>query len=169
MCLHLPADGLISYSAPEGQLMMPPSSPIACLNDSTYDGVHERRRVKRSLFTTSLFHAGCVWLLSSHAGGCLGGWASWRTAWSAWTTFWRPVSTTCGRATTIWAGRMTRWALRDTWKWNLFLTGSVTSPPWRCGHLFGFTSADQSSICWGVSIKNCYGEHSKTFASPGSQ
>uniref|UniRef100_A0A674MDX1 receptor protein-tyrosine kinase n=1 Tax=Takifugu rubripes TaxID=31033 RepID=A0A674MDX1_TAKRU len=36
-------DGLISYSAPEGQLMMPPASPNACLNDSTYDGVHERR------------------------------------------------------------------------------------------------------------------------------
>uniref|UniRef100_A0A674N7P0 receptor protein-tyrosine kinase n=1 Tax=Takifugu rubripes TaxID=31033 RepID=A0A674N7P0_TAKRU len=38
-------DGLISYSAPEGQLMMPPASPNACLNDSTYDGVHERRRL----------------------------------------------------------------------------------------------------------------------------
>lgn len=53
-------DGLISYSAPEGQLMMPPGSPIACLNDSTYDGVHERRRVKRTFVTTSLLHAGCV-------------------------------------------------------------------------------------------------------------
>lgn len=40
-----PADGLISYSTPEGQLMMPPGYPIASLNDSTYDGVHERRRV----------------------------------------------------------------------------------------------------------------------------
>uniref|UniRef100_A0A8P4GTH2 Discoidin domain-containing receptor 2 n=1 Tax=Dicentrarchus labrax TaxID=13489 RepID=A0A8P4GTH2_DICLA len=38
-------DGLISYSAPEGQLMMPPGYPIASLNDSTYDGVHERRRL----------------------------------------------------------------------------------------------------------------------------
>uniref|UniRef100_H3C501 Discoidin domain-containing receptor 2 n=1 Tax=Tetraodon nigroviridis TaxID=99883 RepID=H3C501_TETNG len=38
-------DGLISYSAPEGQYMMPPGSPIACLNDSTYDGVRERRRL----------------------------------------------------------------------------------------------------------------------------
>lgn len=40
-----PADGLISYSTPEGQLMMPPGYPIASLNDSTYDGAHERRRV----------------------------------------------------------------------------------------------------------------------------
>ncbi|KAL3062354.1 hypothetical protein OYC64_002210 [Pagothenia borchgrevinki] len=38
-------DGLISYSAPEGQLMMPPGYPIASLNDSTYDGAHERRRL----------------------------------------------------------------------------------------------------------------------------
>uniref|UniRef100_A0A8C9YTC6 receptor protein-tyrosine kinase n=1 Tax=Sander lucioperca TaxID=283035 RepID=A0A8C9YTC6_SANLU len=38
-------DGLISYSAPEGQLMMPPGYPIASLNDSTYDGVHEKRRL----------------------------------------------------------------------------------------------------------------------------
>lgn len=38
-------EGLISYSAPEGQLMMPPGSPIANLNDSTYDGAHERRRL----------------------------------------------------------------------------------------------------------------------------
>uniref|UniRef100_A0A4W6G6C4 Discoidin domain-containing receptor 2 n=1 Tax=Lates calcarifer TaxID=8187 RepID=A0A4W6G6C4_LATCA len=38
-------DGLITYSAPEGQLMMPPGYPIASLNDSTYDGVHERRRL----------------------------------------------------------------------------------------------------------------------------
>lgn len=40
-----PADGLISYGTPEGQLMMPPGYPIASLNDSTYDGAHERRRV----------------------------------------------------------------------------------------------------------------------------
>lgn len=38
-------DGLISYSTPEGQLMMPPGYPIASLNDSTYDGAHERRRL----------------------------------------------------------------------------------------------------------------------------
>uniref|UniRef100_A0A8D3B3Q1 Discoidin domain-containing receptor 2 n=1 Tax=Scophthalmus maximus TaxID=52904 RepID=A0A8D3B3Q1_SCOMX len=38
-------DGLISYGAPEGQLMMPPGYPIASLNDSTYDGAHERRRL----------------------------------------------------------------------------------------------------------------------------
>uniref|UniRef100_A0A665VIP1 Discoidin domain-containing receptor 2 n=1 Tax=Echeneis naucrates TaxID=173247 RepID=A0A665VIP1_ECHNA len=38
-------DGLISYAAPEGQLMMPPGYPIASLNDSTYDGAHERRRL----------------------------------------------------------------------------------------------------------------------------
>uniref|UniRef100_A0A3P9L0H6 Discoidin domain-containing receptor 2 n=1 Tax=Oryzias latipes TaxID=8090 RepID=A0A3P9L0H6_ORYLA len=36
-------DGLISYSAPEGQLMMPPGYPPASLNDSIYDGTHERR------------------------------------------------------------------------------------------------------------------------------
>ncbi|KAF6716962.1 Discoidin domain-containing receptor 2, partial [Oryzias melastigma] len=36
-------DGLISYSAPEGQLMMPPAYPPASLNDSIYDGTHERR------------------------------------------------------------------------------------------------------------------------------
>ncbi len=44
-CPLPPADGLISYSAPEGQLMMPPGYPIASLNDSTYDGAHERRPV----------------------------------------------------------------------------------------------------------------------------
>ncbi|KAM4746242.1 discoidin domain-containing receptor 2 isoform 2-T2 [Anableps anableps] len=39
-------DGLISYSAPEGQLMMSPSSPsVISLNDSTYDGVHEKRKL----------------------------------------------------------------------------------------------------------------------------
>ncbi|XP_061748424.1 discoidin domain-containing receptor 2 isoform X3 [Nerophis ophidion] len=38
-------DGLISYSAPEGQLMAPPGSPVASLNDSTYDGVHEKRKL----------------------------------------------------------------------------------------------------------------------------
>lgn len=35
--------------------MMPPGSPIACLNDSTYDGVHERRRVERTRATAPLF------------------------------------------------------------------------------------------------------------------
>ncbi|XP_070820825.1 discoidin domain-containing receptor 2 [Chaetodon trifascialis] len=39
-------DGLISYSTPEGQLMMPPGyASYASLNDSTYDGVHEKRRL----------------------------------------------------------------------------------------------------------------------------
>ncbi|XP_005730675.1 discoidin domain-containing receptor 2 isoform X2 [Pundamilia nyererei] len=38
-------DGLISYSAPEGQRMQPPGYPIANLNDSTYDGVHERGKL----------------------------------------------------------------------------------------------------------------------------
>uniref|UniRef100_A0A667X8E8 receptor protein-tyrosine kinase n=1 Tax=Myripristis murdjan TaxID=586833 RepID=A0A667X8E8_9TELE len=42
-------DGLISYSAPEGQPMMPPGYPIASLNDSTYDGAHERRRLSGGL------------------------------------------------------------------------------------------------------------------------
>ncbi|XP_030581560.1 discoidin domain-containing receptor 2-like isoform X3 [Archocentrus centrarchus] len=42
-------DGLISYSAPEGQRMMPPGYPIATLNDSTYDGVHERGRLSGGL------------------------------------------------------------------------------------------------------------------------
>uniref|UniRef100_G3NAS5 Discoidin domain receptor family, member 2, like n=1 Tax=Gasterosteus aculeatus TaxID=69293 RepID=G3NAS5_GASAC len=37
-------DGLISYGAPEGQFMMPPGFPNVSLNDSTYDGAHERRR-----------------------------------------------------------------------------------------------------------------------------
>uniref|UniRef100_A0A3Q3XAQ6 receptor protein-tyrosine kinase n=1 Tax=Mola mola TaxID=94237 RepID=A0A3Q3XAQ6_MOLML len=48
-------DGLISYSAPEGQLMMPPGYPIASLNDSTYDGAHERRRVTHALCTHGSF------------------------------------------------------------------------------------------------------------------
>uniref|UniRef100_A0AAQ5XTU7 Discoidin domain-containing receptor 2 n=1 Tax=Amphiprion ocellaris TaxID=80972 RepID=A0AAQ5XTU7_AMPOC len=42
-------DGLISYAAPEGQLMMPPGYPIASLNDSTYDGTRERRRLSGGL------------------------------------------------------------------------------------------------------------------------
>ncbi|RXM93481.1 Discoidin domain-containing receptor 2 [Acipenser ruthenus] len=36
-------DGLLSYSAPEGQIMAVPGYPIAYLNDSTYDGFLERR------------------------------------------------------------------------------------------------------------------------------
>uniref|UniRef100_A0A7N6AK80 receptor protein-tyrosine kinase n=1 Tax=Anabas testudineus TaxID=64144 RepID=A0A7N6AK80_ANATE len=36
-------EGLISYSAPEGQLMQQPGHPIANFSDSTYDGVNERR------------------------------------------------------------------------------------------------------------------------------
>lgn len=58
------ADGLISYSTPEGQLMMPPGYPIASLNDSTYDGVHERRRVAYDEKTNNKTSA--VWLHSSH-------------------------------------------------------------------------------------------------------
>uniref|UniRef100_A0A674CZP8 Discoidin domain-containing receptor 2 n=1 Tax=Salmo trutta TaxID=8032 RepID=A0A674CZP8_SALTR len=42
-------DGLTSYSSPEGQLMMPPGYPIASLNDSTYDGAHERRKLSGGL------------------------------------------------------------------------------------------------------------------------
>uniref|UniRef100_A0A3P8VPI4 receptor protein-tyrosine kinase n=1 Tax=Cynoglossus semilaevis TaxID=244447 RepID=A0A3P8VPI4_CYNSE len=38
-------DGLISYSTPEGQLMKLPGFPVVSLNDSTYDGVQERRRL----------------------------------------------------------------------------------------------------------------------------
>ncbi|KAL6466154.1 hypothetical protein MHYP_G00262870 [Metynnis hypsauchen] len=38
-------DGLTAYSAPEGQTMMAPGYPITSLNDSTYDGVLERRRL----------------------------------------------------------------------------------------------------------------------------
>uniref|UniRef100_A0A8C7C157 receptor protein-tyrosine kinase n=1 Tax=Oncorhynchus kisutch TaxID=8019 RepID=A0A8C7C157_ONCKI len=36
-------------SSPEGQLMMPPGYPIASLNDSTYDGAHERRKLSGGL------------------------------------------------------------------------------------------------------------------------
>ncbi|KAM9394027.1 LOW QUALITY PROTEIN: discoidin domain-containing receptor 2 [Pholidichthys leucotaenia] len=42
-------DGLISYSAPEGQRMMLPGYPIASLNDSTYDGAHDRRKLLNGL------------------------------------------------------------------------------------------------------------------------
>ncbi|XP_053509953.1 discoidin domain-containing receptor 2 [Ictalurus furcatus] len=38
-------DGLTAYTAPEGHTMMAPGYPITPLNDSTYDGVQERRRV----------------------------------------------------------------------------------------------------------------------------
>ncbi|CAG5917382.1 unnamed protein product [Menidia menidia] len=38
-------DGLMSYSAPEGQLMVLPGYSSVSLMDSTYDGVHERRRL----------------------------------------------------------------------------------------------------------------------------
>ncbi|XP_062873692.1 discoidin domain-containing receptor 2 [Trichomycterus rosablanca] len=38
-------DGLTAYSAPEGHTMMAPGYPITPLNDSTYDGVQERRRL----------------------------------------------------------------------------------------------------------------------------
>ncbi|XP_034152435.1 discoidin domain-containing receptor 2 isoform X2 [Esox lucius] len=43
-------DGLISYSSPEGQQMYSsPGYPIVSLNDSTYDGVHERRKLSGGL------------------------------------------------------------------------------------------------------------------------
>ncbi|MEQ2254857.1 hypothetical protein ILYODFUR_007913 [Ilyodon furcidens] len=42
-------DGLVSYSAPEGQLMMLPSYPHISLNDSTYDGVHDKRKLSGGL------------------------------------------------------------------------------------------------------------------------
>uniref|UniRef100_A0A8C7LVT9 Discoidin domain-containing receptor 2 n=1 Tax=Oncorhynchus mykiss TaxID=8022 RepID=A0A8C7LVT9_ONCMY len=42
-------DGLTSYSSPEGQVMMPPGYPIASLNDSTYDGAHERGKLSGGL------------------------------------------------------------------------------------------------------------------------
>ncbi|CAL8348265.1 unnamed protein product [Lota lota] len=42
-------DGLVSYSSAEGQLMMPPGYPIASLNDSIYDGTHQRRRLSGGL------------------------------------------------------------------------------------------------------------------------
>ncbi|KAG9261577.1 discoidin domain-containing receptor 2-like [Astyanax mexicanus] len=38
-------DGLTAYSAPEGQTMMAPGFPNTLLNDSTYDGVLERRQL----------------------------------------------------------------------------------------------------------------------------
>ncbi|XP_035235726.1 discoidin domain-containing receptor 2 isoform X2 [Anguilla anguilla] len=38
-------DGLTSYSAPEGQVMAAPGYPITSLNDSTYDGYLERRKL----------------------------------------------------------------------------------------------------------------------------
>ncbi|KAJ8005616.1 hypothetical protein DPEC_G00119790 [Dallia pectoralis] len=42
-------DGLISYSSPEGQLMLPPGHPIASLNDSTYDGDHRLKKLSGGL------------------------------------------------------------------------------------------------------------------------
>ncbi|KAG7481023.1 hypothetical protein MATL_G00062310 [Megalops atlanticus] len=38
-------DGLTGYSSPEGQVMAAPGYPISNLNDSTYDGYHERRKL----------------------------------------------------------------------------------------------------------------------------
>ncbi|XP_036383144.1 discoidin domain-containing receptor 2 [Megalops cyprinoides] len=38
-------DGLTAYSSPEGQVMAAPGYPISNLNDSTYDGYHERRKL----------------------------------------------------------------------------------------------------------------------------
>ncbi|XP_037114868.1 discoidin domain-containing receptor 2 [Syngnathus acus] len=42
-------DGLISYSAPEGQLMTQLGLPTAVLNDSTYDGTHQKRKLSGGL------------------------------------------------------------------------------------------------------------------------
>ncbi|XP_076127216.1 discoidin domain-containing receptor 2 [Alosa pseudoharengus] len=42
-------DGLTAYSAPEGQVMMAPGYSVATLNDSTYDGVFERRKLSGGL------------------------------------------------------------------------------------------------------------------------
>lgn len=46
VCVCRPTDGLISYTAPEGQLMAQPGLPTAILNDTTYDGTHQKRPVK---------------------------------------------------------------------------------------------------------------------------
>lgn len=47
---------------------MPPGSPIACLNDSTYDGVHERRQVECTHATCSALAVSdcCVVTVVSH-------------------------------------------------------------------------------------------------------
>nr|XP_021329693.1 discoidin domain-containing receptor 2 [Danio rerio]XP_693702.4 discoidin domain-containing receptor 2 [Danio rerio] len=42
-------DGLMAYSSPEGQIMMAPGFPITSLNDSTYDGPLERRKLSGGL------------------------------------------------------------------------------------------------------------------------
>ncbi|XP_051548684.1 discoidin domain-containing receptor 2-like [Myxocyprinus asiaticus] len=42
-------DGLTAYSSPEGQTMMAPGHPITPLNDSTYDGALERRKLSGGL------------------------------------------------------------------------------------------------------------------------
>ncbi|CAL8263338.1 unnamed protein product [Boreogadus saida] len=42
-------DGLVAYSAAEGQVMRPPGFALASLNDSTYDGTHLRRRLSGGL------------------------------------------------------------------------------------------------------------------------
>ncbi|XP_069097450.1 discoidin domain-containing receptor 2-like isoform X2 [Pleurodeles waltl] len=42
-CIWL--DGLESYSVPEGGIIATPGYPIAYLNDTTYDGYHERRHL----------------------------------------------------------------------------------------------------------------------------
>lgn len=74
-----PAEGLISYSTPEGQLMQQPGYPITNFNDSTYDGVHERRRVTRThLFsvetqTVSCFPALSLWLTAFSSNRRLSG------------------------------------------------------------------------------------------------
>ncbi|XP_029018927.1 discoidin domain-containing receptor 2 isoform X2 [Betta splendens] len=38
-------EGLVSYGAPEGQQLQRPGLPLASFNDSTYDGVRDRRRL----------------------------------------------------------------------------------------------------------------------------
>ncbi|XP_030647304.1 discoidin domain-containing receptor 2 [Chanos chanos] len=42
-------DGLTAYSSPEGHIMLAPGYPIANLNDSTYDGSLERRKLSGGL------------------------------------------------------------------------------------------------------------------------
>ena len=165
--LSPPADGLISYSAPEGQPMNPPGYPIASFNDSTYDGAHERRQVSHTHHTSVCFFAVslvCDSQLAHPVGGCSGGWVSWRTAWSAWMTSCRRVSTTCGPATTTWAGGTTRWELRDTWRWSLCLTGGETSPPWRSASLFHLCTVTFDLIPF-----ESYKEMSPLSLCPGSQ
>ncbi|KAJ7308039.1 hypothetical protein JRQ81_008540 [Phrynocephalus forsythii] len=42
-------DGLESYSMPEGEVIVAPGHPVVYLNDSTYDGYHDRKRLHGGL------------------------------------------------------------------------------------------------------------------------